>query len=55
MAAYTVFAYDSKLSSYIQLGLFVLPYLFAKEVMIRSKGIGLTNQEIVKYAFPFLQ
>lgn len=53
MAAYTVFAYDSKLSSYIQLGLFVLPYLFAKEVMIRSKGIGLTNQEIVKYAFPF--
>ena len=53
LAIYIVFAYDSNSNSYIQIGLFVLPYLFAKEVMIRSKGVGLTNQEIVKYAVPF--
>lgn len=53
LAVYIVFAYDSKSNSYIQIGLFVLPYLFAKEVIIRSKGVGLTNQEIVKYAVPF--
>lgn len=53
IAAYIIFFYNSKSNSYIQLGLFALPYLFAKEVMIRSRGVGITNQEIVKYAVPF--
>lgn len=45
--------HNSKSNSYIQLWLFILPYLFAKEVIIRTKNACLTNQEIVKYAVPF--
>lgn len=45
--------HESKMSSYYQLLLFILPYLFAKEVIIRVKSSGLYNCDIVKYAVSF--